>query len=414
MLIALLIVSLLAVIATAAAAALWTARRAAERRCVEVENRRDELAAQVEHYRAQTVERGEQIAALRAKQDGLADQFRALAADVLAKSREELAKQNEAALEQEQKEFSHLVKPIRELLEKNAQHIQAIEKERKQDQGSIKAMLDAMTGDQKLLRSETASLVKALRRPEVRGRWGELAIDRVLELAGLTSHCHDSQVTSPDGSLRVDKVVHLPGDREVVIDVKTPMDAFLDALECVEDEPREQCLDRHARQIEDKVKDLSSKSYQQHYRAADFIVMFIPGEAFLQAAVARRPGLIESALEKRVVIATPTTLVALLKAVALGWQEQKLAENAERIRDLGVEMHKRIAVMVAHLAKLGKAVDNTVEHYNKFVGSLESQVMPQARRFKELGADSAKELPVEGQLPVVELQVREVKEVEAE
>ncbi|MBI1336886.1 MAG: DNA recombination protein RmuC [Phycisphaera sp.] len=304
-------------------------------------------------------------------------------------------KDAQAQLDQRKQAIEELLKPIRESLDKHAKAVGDMEKEREGAYRALRQQVTSLSEEQEKLRGETANLVKALRRPEVRGRWGELAIERVLELAGLTSYCHDSQVTSPDGTLRADKVVQLPRERCIVIDVKTPIDAYLSANETSDETQRQVHLDRHVRQIEDKVKELSSKRYQDHYPTADLIVMFIPGEAFLQAAVERKKDLLEKAMEQSVIIASPTTLVPMLKTVALGWREEKIAENARHVSDLGKDLHSRIATALGHLDKLGKSIDSTLKNYNNLVGSVERQVLPQARKFKELGADSPKELPAE-------------------
>ncbi len=335
----------------------------------------------------------------------VSDQFLQLA----KKTFEGEQKDATAQLEQQKQAIDALIKPVRESLDKHAKAVTDIEKNREGAYHSLRQQITSMVEGQRLLHKETDNLVKALRRPEVRGRWGELVIERVLELAGMTQYCHDSQVTSPDGSLRVDKIVRLPSDRNIVIDVKTNADAYLSAIETDDAVQQDAHLARHVKQIEDTVRELSSKRYQDHYPCADFIVMFIPGEPFLQAAAQRKPTLVEDAMERGVVIATPSTLVALLKAVAMGWREVKLADNARRISELGVELHERIATMVGHVEKCGGHLEKAVNAYNDLVGSLDTRVLVSARKFKGLEADSRKELPAEGQVKQIDIQPRAVQ-----
>ncbi len=217
-------------------------------------------------------------------------------------------------------------------------------------------------------------------------------------------------VESEGGRLRPDMLVKMPGERTIVIDAKTPFDAYINAIECDEDEQRERYLRQHVQQIETQVQSLAKKEYwTQFERTPDFVVMFIPGESFLQVAAQRKPDLLETAMNRGVVIATPTTLVSLLKVVALGWREQRIAENARRISDLGQELHERIATATGHVEKLGKNLESAVKSYNQFVGSLESRVLVSARKFKELGADSPKELPAEGAVEPIETTPREMR-----
>ena len=241
-----------------------------------------------------------------------------------------------------------------------------------------------------------------------------MQLRRVAELAGMAEHCDFTQQASVsagagDGTtLRPDMVVALPGGREIVIDAKTPMDAYLDAAEADDPAIREDRLAAHVRQIEAKVRELGGKRYQDHFAGADFVVLFIPGESFLYAAVERRPQLIDDALARGVVVATPTTLVALLKTVALGWREERLAENAVEIKALGEELHRRLGTLTGHLDRLGRSVGKTVEHYNRLVGSFESQVLTQARRFEDLGVDSGRPLASAGEVAPVDAGVRAV------
>jgi DNA recombination protein RmuC len=350
--------------------------------------------------------------------------FAALAGDVLKQANEQflqLAKKSfegeqkdaTAQLEQRKQAIEQIVKPIRESLDQYNKTAQEVEKARQESYGALRTQVGSLVDDQRRLREETANLVKALRRPEVRGRWGEMQLRRVAELAGMIEHCDfDEQVALDGGVQRPDMVVHLPSRREIIVDAKTPIDAFISALEATDDQARQGFLDQHLRHIENQVGALSNKQYtSQFQRTPDFVVLFIPGDSFLHPAVQLKPALIEQAMAKGVIIATPSTLVALLKAVALGWREQQIAENAQKISKAGQELHRRLNTLVSHLANLGKAVGKTVEHYNKFLGSFESQVMVQARRFEELGTQSEKTLPLEGDgdYQQIETTPREVK-----
>jgi DNA recombination protein RmuC len=379
---------------------------------------------QVEQLQATLNEKQNQLTEQRAKLEGLDDKFKSLAADVLKQSSEQflqLAKENfdgkqkdaAAQLEQRKQAIEALIKPIRESLDKHAKAVTDIEKTREGAYQGLRQQLVSMIEDQKTLRGETANLVKALRRPDVRGRWGEVQLKRVAELAGMVENCDFTEQGTLTDGLRPDMRVTLPGGREIVVDAKTPIDAFLAANEATTDADRDRELDRHVRHITDKIADLSSKRYQDQVRSADFVVLFIPGESFLYAAASRRQDLIEYAMTKGVVIATPTTLVALLKAVALGWREEKIAENARKISDLGKELHERIAVSLAHVERLGRSLESSVKSYNQFVGSFETRVVTSARKFKELGADSSKELPADP-TPQIEIVPREIKQTISE
>ena len=350
--------------------------------------------------------------------------FESLAGKVLKSSNEQFltlarkafdGEQQEATAELDKRKIAieNLVKPINEKLIKFSESVQKIEHERKEDHGGLRQQMSSLLQSQQDLRSETANLVKALRRPEVRGRWGEIQLKRVVELAGMIDHCdfHEQVHTgSHDRNLRPDMVVHLPGKGSIVVDAGTQLDAYLSALEVEDEQHRQECLDNHVRHIETKVNRLAAKAYvDQFERAPAFVVLFIPGESFLQAAAQRKPQIIETAWNRNVLIATPTTLISLLKAVALGWQEQRLADSARGIGELGKELHARISIVAAHVNRLGNNLDQAVQSYNRFVASFESRVVTSARKLKDLGADSPKELPAEGGIKTIEVHSRELK-----
>ncbi len=318
------------------------------------------------------------------------------------------AKQQTATAELEQRKtaIEALLKPIRDSLDKHADAVAQVEKEREGAYGSLRQQITTLIADQDKLRKETGNLVTALRRPEVRGRWGELGLKRVVELAGMIEHCDYDEQVAKEG-LRPDMVVHLPGGREIVVDAKTPIDAFLSAVESADDVARDAQFRRHLDQIEQQVKKLSSKQYQTQFeRCPDFVVLFIPGESFLQPAVQLKPTLLEDAMASSVVIATPSTLVSLLRAVAMGWREERIAQNAQQVSNMGKELHERIANVFDKFTTLGGNLERAVKTYNETFASFESRVLVTARRFKELGADSAKELPAEGTIKPIETQVR--------
>ncbi len=317
-------------------------------------------------------------------------------------------------LETREKAVENLVKPIREALEKTEQQMQLMESERREAYGSLSKHLETMVQSQQLLHGETRNLVQALRRPEVRGQWGELTLRRLVELAGMVEHCDFSeqvQLDTPEGRLRPDMVVRMPGGREIVVDVKTPLDAYLSAVEAPDDDTRRRHLEHHARKVRERVRELASKAYWgQFARAPDFVVLFIPGEQFLGAALDIDRTLLEDALRQNIILATPTNLVALLRTVAYGWRQEALTANAEHIRDLGVELYGRLATFSEHLAKLGRSLEGAVGDYNKAVGSFESKVLPGARKFPEMGVQAPKPLEEPAQIEKAARQLASARE----
>ncbi|HEV2332978.1 MAG TPA: DNA recombination protein RmuC [Gammaproteobacteria bacterium] len=334
--------------------------------------------------------------------------FKALAADVLRNSNQsfiELATQNlgkfqseaKGDLEKRQQALSELVKPISDALQKTEVQIREIEKERKEAYGNISRYLSGMAETQSQLQAETRNLVQALRRPEVRGQWGEMTLRRLAELAGMVSYCdffeQDTQDTN-EGRIRPDMIVRMPDKRELVVDAKTPLDAYLSAVAAKTDEERKQYLQHHARKMRERMRELSSKAYWTQYKdSLDFVVMFVPGEQFLAAALDEDPKLMEDAFANKVVLASPPSLIALLRAVAFGWRQLALADNADTIRKLATDLYDRLSTFSNHLDDVGASLGKAVKNYNEAIGSLEHSVLPGARKFPEMGIQPKKEMP---------------------
>jgi DNA recombination protein RmuC len=299
-------------------------------------------------------------------------------------------------LGEREKAIEELVKPIRDSLQAAQKQITELEKSRSEAYGGIKSQLEAMRISQQSLTQETQNLVKALRRPEVRGRWGEITLRRLVELAGMVEHCDfQEQVHSvgDDKVIRPDMIVRMPDQRELVVDVKTPLDAYLEAAEAKDDAQRKLGLERHTRNLREHIRTLASKSYWAQFTASpEFVILFIPGDQFLSAALNEDPDLIEYALSQQIILATPTSFVALLKAVAYGWRQLALADNAQEIRQLAEDLYGRLATFVTHMNRVGRQLASSVENYNRAVGSLERKVLPGARKFTELGIHPKKEL----------------------
>ncbi len=349
----------------------------------------------------------EKIRMVEGARQQLTETFAALSNQALRSSTEEflkLAQENlkqhhveaQSTLTQKEQAIGNLLTPVKEALQRTDLHLRELEKDRKEAYGSLSKHLEHMAQTQQLLQGETRNLVQALRRPEVRGQWGELTLKRLAELAGMVQYCdfyEQETTTSAAGTQRPDMVVRMPDGREIVVDVKTPLDAYLSAVEAPDDALRRRHLERHARKVRERVRELASRNYWAQFKhSPDFVVMFIPGDQFLTAALDVDRELLEYALGQKVVLATPTSFVALLRSVAYGWRQLSLAENAEQIRDLGEEMYHRLSTFTEHLAKLGKNLGSSLDHYNKAVGSFERQLIPAARKFTEMGITPRKPL----------------------
>lgn len=341
----------------------------------------------------------ERVAELKESTQRLSDEFEALSAKVLAQTRKEFLDhaeerwtrtQQESAAELSKREEAvrHLVEPLTRTLGEVKQEMSAAEKERVQAHAALTEQVTAMRSSSDHLRTETASLVNALRAPQVRGRWGELQLRNVVESAGMVEHVdfvEQPSFATDDGALRPDLIVTLPGEKHVVVDAKVAFNGYLEAMEAKDDQVRDKRLAAHARHVREHIDSLGAKSYWEHVpHTPEFVVMFLPAEVFLNAALEEDPTLLERAFEKNVVLATPATLVALLRTVAYTWRQERLADDAAQVFTAGRELHKRLGTLGKHLATLGKRLNSTVEAYNAFNTSLDSQLVTQARRFSAL------------------------------
>jgi len=394
-------IALLVLLPLAGLLAGWLlGRRRAHALEIELATARAELksSAEIAHEREQALELA--LQKLRSGFDSVAGEaLRGNSELFLQLARQTLGQQQEAALRnltEREKSVETMLAPVREALQKTHEQIARIEKERAEAFGALRNSLETVTLGQVALQRETRNLVTALRRPEVRGQWGEMTLKRLAELAGMVEHCdfvEQVHVAGEDGNLRPDMIVNMPDGRQLVVDVKTPLDAYLSAAEATSDDDRAVAIRRHALAVQERVRQLAQKAYwAQFEHSPDFVVLFIPGDQFLSAAVGELPNLLEDAIRQHVIIATPTSFVALLKAVGYGWRQNALAENAARIQELGEDLYKRLATFTAHLGKVGRMLGQSVDAYNSAVGSLERQVLPGARKFTELGLRPAKEI----------------------
>jgi DNA recombination protein RmuC len=349
----------------------------------------------------------EKLALLTNAEEKLADAFKALSADALRNNNQsflDLARQNlekfqetaKGDLERRQTAIDELVKPLKESLEKVDDKIVELEKTRATAYGELREQLKTLATSQTQLQSETGNLVKALRVPHVRGRWGEIQLRRVVEMAGMVRYCdftEQTTVNGEDGRLRPDMIVRLPGNRTIVVDAKVPFDAFYESIATPDDDVRSSKLKDHARLVRTHIQTLSRKSYQDAVQPTpEFVLLFLPGETFYSAALENDPKLIEDGVSQNVIIATPTTLIALLKAISYGWRQEQMAENAHEVSALARKLYDRLRTFTKHYDTIGRNLDRALDAYNQGVRSLEARVLVTARRFKERGALAGEEI----------------------
>ena len=354
---------------------------------------------------------GEKLMLLEENRQQTERAFRALSAEALATNNRtflDLAKTTLESYQQQaqndlgnrQQAIQQLVKPLEDSLHKVDGKIEQLEKARSGAYARLDEQLKSLLGSQLKLESETSNLVRALRAPAVRGRWGEIQLRKVVEMAGMVNYCDFvEQETADGGRLRPDMIIKLPNGRNIVVDSKAPLEAYLESLETENDSERKNQLSRHSRQIRDHLQKLSAKNYWEQFQPTpEFVILFLPGETFFSAALHQDPGLIEAGVDQKVLLATPTTLIALLRSVSYGWRQEQLTENAEQISRLGRELYDRMATLSGHFQQMGKGLERAVDSYNKGIASLDSRVLVSARKFKELGAGSSK--AIEGLDPI--------------
>jgi DNA recombination protein RmuC len=391
-------------------------------RAVALERDLVKAGAELEHERALAQER---LQTLSSAQQHMSESFKVLSAEALQSSMKQLSEMAKAQLEavqvqakgeldKRQQAVEQLVAPIREQLTKVDAQLLRLDQERRESRGRLEAQLKTLTETGDKLRTETGALVTALRKPNARGQWGQMQLRKVVELAGMVRHCdfvEQSSLPGQEGVLRPDMIVQLPGGKHVVIDAKAPLQGVLDAYQARDEQEREQYLRDHARLLRKHVKSLADKAYWAGLDSTpDVVVLFLPGEHLYGAALESDPSLIEDAMARRVLIATPTTLLAMLQAIAHGWQQERVAESAQAVADLGRELHGRLVKLSELLAKLGKRLNGAVAAYNETIGSYEARVLPGARRFADHGAVAeGRELP---QLEPVTLSARSVDAVD--
>jgi DNA recombination protein RmuC len=370
----------------------------AAERAIELDRDLARAQAELEHERLRAEER---LAIVNDAQERLSDSFKALSAEALQSSMAQLAELSRAQLQTAQTQASgdlqkrqaaveQLVAPLKEQLGRVDSQLLALDRERRESRGRLESQLRTLNETGERLRTETGALVTALRKPNARGQWGQMQLRNVVELAGMLRHCdftEQSTMVTGEGTLRPDLIVNLPGGKKIVVDAKAPLQGVLDAYQARDEAEREQHLRDHARLLRKHVKSLADKAYWEELEnAPDFVVMFLPGEHLYSAALEVDPSLIEDAMSRRVLISTPTTLLALLYTVAYGWQQERVAESAQAISDLGRDLHGRLVKLSGLLGTLGTRLNSAVRAYNDTVGSYEARVLPAARRFGDHGA----------------------------
>ncbi|HLA00302.1 MAG TPA: DNA recombination protein RmuC [Thermodesulfovibrionales bacterium] len=402
--------------ASGAEARVEELRQQVERKDSEISQVRKELevetTSKVEAFtRLEESQKGleEQKALIETMKAEMTDTFNALSSAALKSSSEDFLRlasehlgkvvaETKGKLGEHQVAIDGLIKPLHEALKRYEEQVRLIEESRHKAYGSLEEQLRSLASTHEQLQKETSNLVSALKKPQVRGRWGEITLRRVAELSGMSAHCDFTEqisVETESGRLRPDMLVHLPMEREIVVDAKVSLDAYLDALSALTEDERKAKLEKHAQQVRAHMNKLGSKEYWTQFKQSpEFVVLFIPGESFLSSALDVDGTLIEDGIQKRVIIATPTTFIALLRAIAYGWRQEQMTKNAQEISTLGKELYERIYTLVKHFIDIGSAIGKAMDSYNKAIGSMELRVLPSVRKFKELGVTSAEEIPV--------------------
>ncbi|NWF76445.1 MAG: DNA recombination protein RmuC [Nitrospirae bacterium] len=355
----------------------------------------------------------EQKALIELMKTEMADTFNALSSAALKSSSEDFLRlasehlgkvvtDTKGKLGEHQAAMDGMIKPLHDMLKRYEEQFRQIEENRHKAYGSLEQQLRSLASTHENLQKETSNLVSALRKPQVRGRWGEMQLKRVAELSGMSIHCDFTEQYSIDtekGRIRPDMIVHLPMEREIVVDSKVSLEAYLDAVSAQTEDERKIKMEKHAQQVRTHMNKLSSKEYwSQFQKSPEFVVLFIPGESFLSSALEVDNNLIEDGIKKRVIIATPTTFIALLRAIAYGWRQEQLTKNAQVISDLGRQLYERMNILIQHFENIGVNLEKAIGAYNKAVASLETRVLPSVRRFRELGITSASEISVVEQI----------------
>ncbi len=351
----------------------------------------------------------EQKALIETMKKEMTDTFNALSSAALKSSSEDFLRlaseslgrvvtDTKGRLGEHQAAMDGMIKPLYETLKRYEDQIKTMEEGRHKAYGSLEEQLRSLASTQESLQKETSNLVSALRKPQVRGRWGEMQLRRVAELSGMSMHCDFTEQQSVDtekGRIRPDMIVHLPLDREIVVDSKVSLEAYLDTVNAATEDEKRARMEKHAQQVRTHMNKLASKDYWSQFKSSpEFVVLFIPGESFLSAAVEVDNSLIEDGIQKKVIIATPTTFIALLRAIAYGWRQEQITKNAQEISDLGRQLYERMVTLVQHFENVGKSLEKAIGSYNRAVGSMESRVLPSIRKFRELGVTGAEEMPI--------------------